>query len=78
VLCCEHHRKTHEGGWRIEGNANEALRFISPDGTRALMQTPPRLREEVRERVFGTTADGLSLVQADPTSDDVPPPEADP
>jgi hypothetical protein len=31
-LCPFHHRLVHEGGWRIEGNANGVLTFISPRG----------------------------------------------
>ncbi len=31
-LCYEHHHLVHEGGWRIEGNPDGELRFISPTG----------------------------------------------
>ena len=32
LLCAEHHRKVHEGGWNIRGDANQALLFLDPDG----------------------------------------------
>ena len=31
-LCSRDHHLTHEGGWRIEGDVNGELRFISPTG----------------------------------------------
>ncbi len=32
TLCPHHHRLAHEGGWTIEGNPDEELRFVRPDG----------------------------------------------
>lgn len=32
LLCAEHHRQVHEGGWDIRGDANHALLFLDPDG----------------------------------------------
>ncbi|MGH2759342.1 MAG: DUF222 domain-containing protein [Actinomycetota bacterium] len=55
MLCGYHHRKLHEGGWRVEGEPNRDLRFIAPDG-RVWTQGPPPLREEVGRRV-GAIAD---------------------
>jgi hypothetical protein len=31
-LCGSHHRYLHEGGWKVRGNPDDALRFIRPDG----------------------------------------------
>jgi hypothetical protein len=50
TLCGSHHRMLHEGGWRIEGDPNGDVRFISPDG-RVWSQGPPEIRPEVRARI---------------------------
>jgi hypothetical protein len=51
MLCGYHHRKLHEGGWRIEGDPGDELRFVNPFG-RVLSTRPAPLRDEVRERVL--------------------------
>ncbi len=58
TLCGYHHRKLHEGGWKIEGEPNRDLRFIAPDG-RVWTQGPPPLREDVAQRV-GVLAAGTA------------------
>jgi hypothetical protein len=40
-LCTAHHHLVHEGGWRVELDADGALAFTAPDG-RALAPEPPR------------------------------------
>ncbi len=32
ILCAHHHHLVHSNGWSMSGNANEVLRFVSPDG----------------------------------------------
>lgn len=52
VSLCRHcHRLCHEGGWRIEGDAEGELAFVSPTGRR-LASRPAPLSEEVRRRIF--------------------------
>ncbi|MGQ0743181.1 MAG: DUF222 domain-containing protein [Acidimicrobiales bacterium] len=55
TLCHTHHVLVHEGGWRISGNPDHQVYFIRPDG-RTLATGPPRLREDLRERLFGEAA----------------------
>jgi len=64
TLCGHHHRKLHEGGWKIVGDPNGELRFMAPDG-RVWTQGPPPLRDEIKERV-------AALVDQERT--DTPPP----
>jgi hypothetical protein len=51
MLCGYHHRRLHEGGWRIEGDPGDELSFVNPFG-RVLSTRPAPLRDEVRERVL--------------------------
>jgi hypothetical protein len=51
LLCHAHHRLIHEGGWRTSGHPGRDLRFHNPGG-RALRDSPPELRPEVRRRFF--------------------------
>lgn len=51
VLCRQCHRKVHEGGWRIEGDAEGDLTFISPLGKRITKRRAP-FGDEVRKRFF--------------------------
>ena len=39
LLCLHHHRRVHSGGWRMSGDANEALTFVGPTG-RAMTSRP--------------------------------------
>ena len=39
LLCWFHHRAVHEGGYRIERDHNDKLKFRRPDGT--LVDAPP-------------------------------------
>lgn len=55
-LCGYHHRLLHEGGWKIEGDVNGELRFVSPDG-RVWTQGPPAIREDVGERALALIED---------------------
>ncbi len=50
ILCVRHHRLLHEGGWKLEGNPDEELRFIKPNGG-VLKTGPPAVRADVRERL---------------------------
>ena len=50
LLCGYHHRLLHEGGWKVEGDPNAELVFISPDG-RIFREGPTPMRPGVRERV---------------------------
>jgi hypothetical protein len=52
LLCRGCHRRVHEGGWRIEGDAEGALHFVSPKGRRVSGRPAP-LREEIRRRLLG-------------------------
>jgi hypothetical protein len=51
LLCRGCHRLVHEGGWRIEGDGEGALTFISPQGRRITGKRAP-LRDDVRRRLF--------------------------
>ena len=51
AICGYHHRLVHEGGWRVEGDPEEELRFVHPLG-KVLSTRPPPLRAEVRERLL--------------------------
>jgi hypothetical protein len=48
-LCWHHHHLVHEGGWKVEGDANRTVTFVAPDGRR-LSSDPPGLRPEVAHR----------------------------
>jgi hypothetical protein len=50
-LCRYHHRLCHEGGWRIEGDPGDVLRFVHPQG-RELSTRPVPIRREVQERLL--------------------------
>jgi len=56
-LCRLHHRLMHEGGWQIEGNPEEEITFVSPNGRR-LRSRPTPLRDDVRRRLFGDDPSG--------------------
>jgi hypothetical protein len=45
-LCPFHHRLVHEGGYRIEGNANGELTFVRPGGTSIRVAGEPPLLPE--------------------------------
>jgi hypothetical protein len=47
-VCWEHHRLVHEGGWKLVGNPNREVVFVSPDGERRLPSRPQPLRPSVR------------------------------
>lgn len=51
LLCNQHHRLVHEGGWSVRGDPAGELEFLRPDGT-VLETGPPGLRPEVRRRLF--------------------------
>jgi hypothetical protein len=55
MLCGYHHRRLHEGGWRIEGDPEDELRFVNPQG-KVLSTRPAPLRDEVRERVLASVS----------------------
>lgn len=50
ILCKRHHRLTHEGGWKVEGEPDQELRFIRPSGG-VLRTGPPPVRPEIRARL---------------------------
>ncbi len=66
-LCPFHHRLVHEGGWMIEGNANEVLTFVSPRGKRfsdapepalpTRFEPPPGMTPETIATAFGEPLD---------------------
>lgn len=62
-LCWQHHHLVHEGGWSIEGNADQELTFTSPYG-RTLTCRPPPLLRETRQRIHDTTGIDLSRPDA--------------
>ena len=51
MLCRFHHRKMHEGGWSIRGNAEDAVEFIKPNGE-VLTSQQISLSEGVKRRVI--------------------------
>jgi hypothetical protein len=53
-LCWAHHHLVHEGGWTIEGNADQQLTFSSPHG-RTLSSRPPPLLSGTRQRIHQIT-----------------------
>jgi hypothetical protein len=54
-LCRGCHRRVHEGGWQIEGDAEGTLTFVAPNGRR-ISGRPAPLRDEVRRRILGERA----------------------
>jgi hypothetical protein len=48
LVCPFHHRLLHEGGWRIEGDPNRVLTFVSPQGRRLAEHTHPKQRAHWR------------------------------
>jgi hypothetical protein len=50
-LCRRHHRLVHEGGWKMEGNAEGTVTFVSPHGKRVSSTRAP-FREEIRRRMI--------------------------
>lgn len=57
-LCFHHHHLVHEGGWRILGNADKEIAFVSPAGVEWRSRPSP-LRPEVRARA--AAAAGVTL-----------------
>jgi hypothetical protein len=51
AFCGYHHRLFHEGGWRIEGDADGELRFVHPLGA-VLSTRPVPLRADVQDRLL--------------------------
>jgi hypothetical protein len=52
TLCVRHHHLVHEGDWTVEGDANDTLRFIKPNG-KVLSSRPTPLRPDIKARFFG-------------------------
>jgi uncharacterized protein DUF222/HNH endonuclease len=70
LLCSYHHTLVHEGGWRVVGNPNQPLTFVSPEGRvldeqpRALLLADWRFVPHTHHTVNGTairTAHGERL-----------------
>ncbi|MGQ0431067.1 MAG: HNH endonuclease, partial [Microthrixaceae bacterium] len=57
-VCWAHHHHIHEGGWALDGNADDELTFTSPWG-RTLLSRPPPLLPETKQRIHDIT--GLDL-----------------
>lgn len=60
-LCWTHHHLVHEGRWRIEGNADHTLTFVSPDGMRRIESPVRRLSPQAKQwlqEVLPTCDDG--------------------
>jgi hypothetical protein len=51
LLCRSCHRRMHEGGWTVEGDAEGTLTFVSPSGRQITSKRAP-LRDDVRRRLF--------------------------
>ena len=54
-LCPRHHHLVHEEGWSIRGDPRRSLEFVKPNGT-VLSTGPPRLRDDINRRLFGSEA----------------------
>lgn len=54
LLCWYHHHLVHEGGWKLTGNPDEWLDFISPAGHTLTSLPPPSLDPELRDRLLDT------------------------
>jgi 5-methylcytosine-specific restriction endonuclease McrA len=52
LLCPFHHKLVHEGGWQVDGDANEELTFVGPDGKRLAESIRRRLRAHWRSIPF--------------------------
>jgi HNH endonuclease len=57
LLCTYHHRLLHEGGFRIEHEGDEALRFLRADG-RAIPRGGYRLEDFVDDGCLADDVDG--------------------
>ena len=64
-LCNLHHHLVHEGGWKVSGNPENDVSFISPEGRIITGRRPP-LHEEIKERFFGSGCLPWSLAGDDP------------
>jgi hypothetical protein len=64
-LCWEHHHLVHEGGWILEGNADDELTFTSPFG-RTLTSRPRPLDPKVRRRAQDASGTDLRATGTDP------------
>ena len=71
-LCWDHHHLVHEGGWTIEGNADDELTFTSPLRPNAQLETET-LDPKVRRRAEDATGTDLGADR-----DDLPPTGTDP
>lgn len=73
---CWHHHLVHEGGWTIEGDADDQLTFVSPLGRRLTSRRQP-LRSDIgarTRRLVGRHRSPRRDTAADPTADDDPDP----
>jgi hypothetical protein len=59
-LCWYHHHLVHEGGWTIEGNADQELTFISPYGRKLRSRSQP-LAPHTRRRAAHAAGVRLDL-----------------
>jgi hypothetical protein len=61
LLCPQHHRAVHEGGWSITGDPDGALTFHGPSGE-VVNETPPALpNAEPGDLERGHAQHGLQL-----------------
>jgi hypothetical protein len=52
TLCVRHHHLVHEDGWTLEGDPNDTLRFIKPNG-KIITSRPTPLRSDIKTRFLG-------------------------
>jgi hypothetical protein len=74
LLCTCHHRRLHEGGFSIEKEADETLRFVTADG-RTIPRCGYRLEDfvddDVRGGGAGPSAEGFWTATVHRTDDEV-------
>ncbi|MFP3908182.1 MAG: hypothetical protein ACLFWR_14220 [Acidimicrobiales bacterium] len=76
-LCWYHHRLVHEGDWKVEGDPDGELTFVSPDRRRRLTSRPQPLHDHVRRAATRTrrkrrTSPGTPREPAGPDPDALP------
>lgn len=76
LLCWHHHHLVHEGGWKLEGDPDGWLDFISPDGRKITSLPPPPLDPDLRNRLFDTFSGDLP--EGDRSDGDPPEPGENP
>jgi hypothetical protein len=64
AICGTHHRALHEGGWKIRGNPERELTFISPEG-KELTGRPPTVNTKTKDALQLTAFASVDRVRGE-------------